>query len=402
MNIEQKYNNSPYRIPLKNKDKVILDYSIVDEDDYKNVMKYKWHLSNGYANAKIDRKNVKLHHFINGKPTENNITDHINQDKLDNRKCNLREVNRAFNSQNVSKTSRNHTSIFKGVSWDKTKQKFRVMINQQHLGYFENEKEAALMYDIVSFHYYGEYANNNNLIQYSEAINQKLDNIIKKKQVRKHYDLPQNIRIFNNKYRADKSYNGIQFNIKLRDTIEEATEDLIDINIKINHYKCIEELKSLHQKIIRNKDDIAIIMTTNKKHFAFVDDNNWHRLSQIDWHVCNGYFRNVKIGYLHKYILKSSFIVDHINNNKFDNRINNLRIASTSLNNHNRTKSKKTSSKYIGVYFNKSRNKFRAQIQFNHKAYHLGCYDTEEDAARAYNRKATEFYGVDANINVIP
>lgn len=45
MNIE----NYPFRLPLRNKMKEIVDYTLVDEDDFHKVNKYKWHLSHGYA-----------------------------------------------------------------------------------------------------------------------------------------------------------------------------------------------------------------------------------------------------------------------------------------------------------------------------------------------------------------
>lgn len=77
--------------------------------------------------------------------------------------------------------------------------------------------------------------------------------------------------------------------------------------------------------------------------------------------------------------------IDHINGNKLDNRICNLRNTTKSENNKNQHKSR--SELKLGVYHYKakySRYKFRAQIQENGKAIHLGLFETEDDAFDAY------------------
>lgn len=68
---------------------------------------------------------------------------------------------------------------------------------------------------------------------------------------------------------------------------------------------------------------------------------------------------NKKAVSMSRYIMKydGKNIVDHINGNKLDNRKENLRIVTYAQNNMNKTKSENKSSKYIGVYFRKDRNK---------------------------------------------
>lgn len=80
--------------------------------------------------------------------------------------------------------------------------------------------------------------------------------------------------------------------------------------------------------------------------------------------------------------------IDHINCNRQDNRIENLRVVSSTQNALNRSTAK-------GVY--KHQNKFRARIKLNGKQHHLGLFDTEELARKAYltakKQHLGEFYG---------
>ena len=85
--------------------------------------------------------------------------------------------------------------------------------------------------------------------------------------------------------------------------------------------------------------------------------------------------------------------VDHLNRDKLDNRVTNLRYATEHENSLNKGKiHKTTSSQYKGVYLCKRSNKWRSMIQYNRKKYYLGTFTDEEDAARAYNEKATELF----------
>lgn len=58
-------------------------------------------------------------------------------------------------------------------------------------------------------------------------------------------------------------------------------------------------------------------------------------------------------------------------------------------------------SRYVGVVFNKKNKKYIASINNNRKAFYLGCYENEIEAARAYNKKAIELYGDKARLNII-
>ena len=71
-----------------------------------------------------------------------------------------------------------------------------------------------------------------------------------------------------------------------------------------------------------------------------------------------------------------SNLIDHINNNSLDNRIENLRIVTHQQNNWNRNSK--------GYTWDKKYNKWHAQIMINRKNKNLGCFENEEDARNAY------------------
>lgn len=82
------------------------------------------------------------------------------------------------------------------------------------------------------------------------------------------------------------------------------------------------------------------------------------------------------------------FVIDHINNNKLDNRVENLQIITHRENCHKRPTN--STSKYIGVSYEKNRNKWRAVIRINGKKIYLGSFINEEDANLAYQNKLKE------------
>ena len=94
-------------------------------------------------------------------------------------------------------------------------------------------------------------------------------------------------------------------------------------------------------------------------------------------------------------------LIDHIDRDKLNNCITNLRFVTRSQNCMNRPKQSNSTSNYKGIYRRKD-NKWRAVIHKDSIAIHLGCYDTEEKAAHAYNRRASEIFGEYAFLNELP
>lgn len=129
-------------------------FALVDDEDFDWLNKFRWYLSDsGYAKRdqhikleinKYSKKTIWMHRIINN--TKGGLfTDHINQNKLDNRKENLRTVTKSQNGFNRGKQS-NNTSGVKGVSWHKKAKKWMVEIKhgdlKEYFGLFINLEDA--------------------------------------------------------------------------------------------------------------------------------------------------------------------------------------------------------------------------------------------------------------------
>ena len=92
--------------------------------------------------------------------------------------------------------------------------------------------------------------------------------------------------------------------------------------------------------------------------------------------------------------IPEGFQVDHIDGNKLNNNIENLRLATNTENCNNKEKRKiPCSSQYKGVSFHKATGKWIAQINIDGKRTTIGLFDNELDASDAYIRKSKEIHG---------
>lgn len=100
-----------------------------------------------------------------------------------------------------------------------------------------------------------------------------------------------------------------------------------------------------------------------------------------------------RLAWLYVYGEFSKLNIDHINGNKSDNRIENLRESTMAQNLKNFGKPRDNKSGFKGVHFDKARNKWLAQARLNGKSFHLGRYDSAIDASHAYNEFAKRHHG---------
>ena len=139
--------------------------TIVDAKDYGWLNQWSWYYAHGYAVRTVYDENgkshqLRMHRLIINTP-DGMDTDHINGDKLDNRRQNLRPATR---SQNVANTfvEKQNNSGYKGVSWKKSNNKWVAQIRVdnvvKHIGLFDSKEEAGRAYNKEATRYFGEYA----------------------------------------------------------------------------------------------------------------------------------------------------------------------------------------------------------------------------------------------------
>lgn len=145
--------------------------------------------------------------------------------------------------------------------------------------------------------------------------------------------------------------------------------------------------------------------------YAMVDDEYYDLLMQKSWmKAANGYVeRQTEINGKKKRVFMHRFInntpegmeTDHIDGDTLNNQRSNLRNCTPSQNACNRKKQKRNTSGYKGVTWNKRQKRYVAVICKNYKSVHIGSFKSEIDAAKAYNKKALEFFGEFARLNEV-
>lgn len=149
-----------YTLIPTNKDGVFIKV----DNEFSHLDKVLWCVDNtGYAR----NQNTRMHTIIIGKPEKGKVTDHINRDRLDNRRVNLRHVTHGANNLNRKKKS-GASSKYKGVTRYITRQghiRFRAWVSKKGklIGNrdFKNEVDAARYRDRLATDIHGEHADLN-------------------------------------------------------------------------------------------------------------------------------------------------------------------------------------------------------------------------------------------------
>lgn len=154
-----------------------------------------------------------------------------------------------------------------------------------------------------------------------------------------------------------------------------------------------------------------MIEFTLNKGIALIDNEDFESVNEFRWHINDsgyaissapfkGKNRNIR---MHRLILgaKVGKYTDHINGNKLDNRRSNLRVCTNAQNMRNIPPKKQNSSGFKGVTWQVDILRWRAQIKVDYKNKYLGVFKVKEEAAKAYNKAAREYFGEFAWLNII-
>jgi hypothetical protein len=188
-------------------------------------------------------------------------------------------------------------------------------------------------------------------------------------------------------------------------------EAVMAMVMKIRFPKWIERVvvwpMEVYHSVRLRRRKIRLIPLSKGK-FAIVDEGEYERLNKMRWYVqqSNGLYaicrREGKTLWMHRWIMNApgDMKVDHRNNNGLDNRRENLRLASNGENNKNRRKMKgHWTSKYKGVFWDKKRRRWLSRINVNGRLIHIGSFETEVAAAKAYDAAAKKYHGEFACVN---
>lgn len=148
---------------------------------------------------------------------------------------------------------------------------------------------------------------------------------------------------------------------------------------------------------------------------ALVDDSDFDEINKYRWQLTKRAYTFYAVRragskpgiivYMHRQILgltkESKIMVDHKDGDGLNNQTSNLRIATKSQNGQNIKARKNKLSKFKGVTKKDYGKKWVAAINKNGKRIHLGCFESELEAAFAYNKKAVEMFGEFAYLNSI-
>jgi len=192
-----------------------------------------------------------------------------------------------------------------------------------------------------------------------------------------------------------------------------AIEHVIKIRIPDRLEKIVVIPLLLYRRLRYGYTFRRIPLTQGK--YAIVDNDDYYGLNRCKWYAARGgrTFYAVR-GYrsktqkkrltisMHNCIIPvpDGYIIDHINHNGLDNRKKNLRAATQAQNARNaRYPKMNCSSRYRGVWYNRQTKKWRATIVVNRKRKQIGYFKDEIQAAKAYDKAASKYFGEFAILN---
>jgi len=416
-------------IPIRNKSGQIIAKTLIDKEDWNKVKGHPIHQQAGprqkkqgktYAVIRIGSIRMQLSYYLHGPPPENLVKDHIDGNTLNNRKRNLRNCTKSANAQNRPKL-KHCSSKYIGVSWAKDRQKWVVQaaVNGKYskIGTSIDPLRCAKQYDQFVLGHYGPNAKTNQVLSEDE-IQLALQDFPKSDlaKLRSSRQLPVGVRMLpSSRFITTWTDEHRKRVSKTFDTAEDAEQKYLLEKENLKRRR-LDEVYS--QGIRRNAEGTAIIMTNQTRGVqreVQVSDCHWHEISKHSWawtQESDGYPTGKVDGQcisLHKFVWKLAHPgveippdhqIDHIHQTISDCKAESLRLANKVSQAQNKRKRKGTTSKYVGVSFDREASKWRAALTLEGKLVGYGYFLEEDDAARHYNTLLDE-YLLDGKRNII-
>lgn len=162
---------------------------------------------------------------------------------------------------------------------------------------------------------------------------------------------------------------------------------------------CLSRELLLKRNKKENKKDLSglygIIWSTNTNEEIYFDLEDAGKILQHTWFVNDKGYAVTRIGNknIKMHIFLGYKMHDHHNQNKRDNRKENLWSCTQEENNRNVPKAKNNTSGFIGVHYEKRRNKYVASICVSKKRIHIGYYENKNDAIIARLQAEAKYFG---------
>lgn len=373
-------------------------FATCSSEDFERVSKYKWTWrSDGYITGKVNGSNVMISRFIMLDGTKSDMyVDHINGNKKNNTRRNLRLVTPSQNAQNRKKQE-GTTSKFYGISVVKKTGKFcaAISVNSKtiNIGKFESEIKAAEEHDIyVVHHNMFQKLNFPEKIDYYNLCDKREKRTLKRLRYNNVYKNQSNSFLAKITHKKRLKYIGtFKTEIEAAKTIDKYITSN-GLGQKLNfpedypEYVFEKPIKTLY-KLTENPEIIQLILNSTDKS-VLIDLSDYDLIKYGTCHLSSNNYAIISINgqshRLNRFIMNEkdqNVMIDHLNGDKLNNTKNNLRKTDATGNARNRKKSKSnpTTSKYIGVHLAKKGYKKWTATVFGK---YIGVYNTEKVAAK--------------------
>ena len=325
------------------------DVVLVSHEDYETVSKLNVFIHQKYPRINIEGFQHTLHRFImsrySGTIPDNMVVDHINGNKLDARRENLRIVTPSQNAHN--KKCEPPKSGFRGVTKATSGKKWQVMFGKVLIGRYVTPEEGAIAYD----KYIVKFVDKNGHINFEYSEDEKT--MIMNSDFELYKPTVKDPDMFGITITPSNTYT-----VRIKSecigtfsTLEEAKTARDEARERLELEK--EEIRLSEPIKVNEKGDAIIALSgkIGKGKFTIVDADKWHNLMRYSWCLDNNGYARSSQGQMHTYLTKSwerpkrVLVIDHIDQNKLNNKMSNLRIVTrseTSKNVTNRAPKKKS------------------------------------------------------------